>query len=278
MEEQKPEIDLEHGVRHTEIPTGKKIAAIFVTLLCLAAVAVVCTGLGGIIWFEGREVDISVETSGKTYTESVTFKVENVLGMDLLLGREKGTPAMLQKQTGEGWTDVCEISFSKGSGAAVSAKYGGLFSHLAPGGSLEYRLDGKLLETMESGTYRLAVYYISEEQYEDFLNGLAERIEQSLAAERSAEETVPEEESADVSETESADFESSAEETSEESPEESAEEPEESSEEISAEVPVPEIQALYKVFTFKSREDGVVEESETTAGAADKQEESETEP
>ena len=275
MEQQ--EIDLTRGARHTEIPTGKKIVAILVTLLCLAAVAIVCTGLGGIIWFEGREVDISVETSGKTYTESVSFKVENVIGMDLLLGKKEGGAAILQKQNGEEWVDVCEIRFVGSDGAAISAKYGGMFSHLAPGGALEYKLDGKLLETMESGTYRLAVYYISEEQYEDYLHGLAARIEQSLAEERSLAEQS--EESAEESEDERSDAVSEPEEGSEESEEteapESADEASEESEEPSEEpVPMPEIQALYKVFTFVSREDGVVEESETTAGAADKQEES----
>ena len=268
------EIDLDRGARHTEIPTGKKIVAILVTLLCLAAVAVVCTGLGGIIWFEGREVDISVETSGKTYTESVSFKVENVLGMDLLLGKKEGGAAMLQKKVAGGWEDVCEIRFTKGNGAAVSAKYGGMFSHLAPGGALEYTLDGKLLETMESGTYRLAVYYISEEQYEDYLHGLAAQIEQSLAEERAAAEASEDELSGENSEAESEPEESEEPpEESEESQEESGEEPAESAQEPeqaeSEEVPMPEIQALYKVFRFTSREDGVVEESETTAGAAD---------
>ena len=187
-------IDLDIEAKQQEITTGKKIVAVLVTLFCFAVVTLVCMGIGGLLWHEGREVDISVETSGKQYTESVTFRIENILGMDLLLGEKEGRTAKLQKQNGEEWEDICEIRFSAGNGGTVSAKYGGQFSYLAPGDALLYRLDGELLDRMESGVYRLAVYYISEEEYESYLLSLAERIEASLHADESDDTTVPEEE------------------------------------------------------------------------------------
>lgn len=258
-------IDLDVEAKQQEITTGKKIAAVVVTLFCFALVTVICMGIGGLLWHEGREVDISVETSGKQYTESVTFRIENILGMDLLLGEKEGRTAKLQKQNGEEWEDVCEIRFSAGNGGNVSAKYGGQFSYLAPGDALLYRLDGELLDRMESGTYRLAVYYISEEEYESYLLSLAERIEASLHADESeetgepAEETGPEM-SAEESETASEGPESAEGSDGGDDGSETCEETEEPDEPA-----VPEIRALYKVFTFRSKEDGIVEESETFA-------------
>ena len=269
-------IDLDIEAKQQEITTGKKIVAVVVTLICFALVTFICMGIGGLLWHEGREVDISVETSGKQYTESVTFRIENILGMDLLLGEKEGRTAKLQKQNGEEWEDVCEIRFSAGNGGNVSAKYGGQFSYLAPGDALLYRLDGELLDSMESGTYRLAVYYISEEEYENYLLSLAERIEASLHADEFDETTEPEEEVS--GETSEEAFEAAAEkpESTEESAESEGDEsdPDEETEEPD-EPAAPEIRALYKVFTFRSKEDGIVEESETFAESV--KEESETE-
>lgn len=261
--------DPDREICRQEITPAKKVVALLVSFLCLAVVIAVCVGLGSILLFEGREVDISVATSGEHYTERVTFKVENVLGMDLLLCEEEGASAMLQKFSENEWVDVCEIRFSRENGAAVSAKYGGQFSHLAAGESLHYTLDGTLLEQMESGTYRLAVHYISEEGYAKYLEELAERIEASIDA-AAGEPEVPEtsEESVrDESTEESAPEVGPESEDGDTDPEGSAGEVSEESEEPEP-VPVPEIQALYKVFSFKSRED-VVEESETTAGSLD---------
>ncbi|MBO7158581.1 MAG: hypothetical protein J6W31_08255, partial [Clostridia bacterium] len=152
----------------------------------------------------------------------------NVLGMDILIDESRDSCAMLQfLQDGE-WVDVCEIRFVREDSAAISVKYGGMYAHLEPGKTLTYCFSQELLGEMVSGEYRVAIPYISEEEYLRYLQERGEEIDESL------EEAKKEEES--------------AEETSdEESLEESSLPPEE--------IQAPEIHVLYEEFVFVGRQD-----------------------
>lgn len=253
--------DPDAPLQRREVTPGKKLVGVLVCLLCLAAAAGAVFGIGNLLLHEGREMDISVDTSGERYTESVTFVIENVLGMDLLLDEQPGSAAKVQRKIGEEWEDVCEIRFLQDNGAAVSAKYGGMFSHLAPGESLTCRLESGLLETLESGTYRLAVYYISEEEYTAYLYKRAEAIEASLLAEDDPDES---EEGAGSEAAESGDGGTDSEQESGETGAEGSELSPEESEMSPEEIPEPETRALYRVFTITSKADVIVESGDLT--------------
>ena len=90
--------------------TKRMLPAIMV-LLCLLLVSGVCFLAAKLIWEQGQDVAVSVDTSGKEYTERVTVTVSNVLGMDLLLDERDHSCAMLQFYGEAGWEDVCEIRF-----------------------------------------------------------------------------------------------------------------------------------------------------------------------
>jgi hypothetical protein len=207
---------------------GGKAAAFLLILVCFILFGGVCFAAGSLLWRQGQEMEVSIETSGEGFTSSVTFTVSNVLGMDILIDESRDSCAMLQfLQDGE-WVDVCEIRFVREDSAAISVKYGGMYAHLEPGKTLTYCFSQELLGEMVSGEYRVAIPYISEEEYLRYLQERGEEIDESL------EEAKEEEES--------------AEETSdEESLEESSLPPEE--------IQAPEIHVLYEEFVFVGRQD-----------------------
>lgn len=252
----------------------RKVLAAVITFLCFLLFGGVCFAAGSLIWQQGREVDVSVDTSGESFTESVTFTVSNILGMDILIDERENSCAMLQCDMGGEWTDVCEIRFAGKDSAALSVKYGGMYAHLAPGMELQYRLDEELLETLPSGEYRIAIPYISEDAYLKYLQDRAEDIDESL--ENALEESV--QANAALS-----DAELSGERSDQGSAGVSADESEEAvsqeqSEEVSGDLSeesirdeTPEIQILYKEFRFVSRADSSADESaeETVSGGLD---------
>ena len=207
---------------------GGKAAAFLLILVCFILFGGVCFAAGSLLWRQGQEMEVSIETSGEGFTSSVTFTVSNVLGMDILIDESRDSCAMLQfLQDGE-WVDVCEIRFVREDSAAISVKYGGMYAHLEPGKTLTYCFSQELLGEMVSGEYRVAIPYISEEEYLRYLQERGEEVDESL------EEAKKEEES--------------AEETSDEaSLEESSLPPEE--------IQAPEIHVLYEEFVFVGRQD-----------------------
>lgn len=222
-----------------------------VLLLCLAMVAGLCVGVVQLLLKQGQEVALSVETSGDKFTESVTITVRNVLGMDILIDEQERSCAMLQYRNGKEWTDVSEIRFVQEDAAALSAKYGGMYAHLAPGGELHYELSGEQLENLPGGEYRIAIRYISENEYIDYLYARAREIEASLdEAENSAEPEVSAPEDGD-----NLPAGLSAPPENDESTAENASAPEESPDVTDKEVHSPETQLLYAEFIIISRSD-----------------------
>ena len=164
----------------------KTLFSVAVLLLCLLTVVLLCAGALHVLLRQGQEVEVSVETSGEQFTESVTVTLRNVLGMDILIDEQENSCAMLQRRVGDTWEDVSEIRFLQEDSAALSAKYGGMYAHLAPGGELLYELDGEQINSLPGGEYRIAIRYISEKAYADYLRARAREIETSLDAASSA--------------------------------------------------------------------------------------------
>lgn len=245
----------------------KRLFPAVIVLLCLLFMGGICAGVVRLLLAQGQEVEVSVATSGDHFTESVTITVRNVLGMDILIDERERSCAMLQYHNGNTWEDVCEIRFVQEDSVALSVKYGGMYAHLVPGGELHYQLDGKQLEALNGGDYRIALRYISENDYINYLHARAQEIEASLDAisqdaissdtiENSetspSEETVSDaqdsSEEGDLSAPEECSFGAESEEESVPNADESA-----SGEVSGAEVPAPKTQILYKEFLVISR-------------------------
>ncbi len=160
----------------------KTLFAVAILLLCLLTIVLLCAGALRVLMWQGREVEVSVATSGEQFTESVTVTLRNVLGMDILIDEQGQSCAMLQHRVGKTWEDVSEIRFVQEDSAALSAKYGGMYAHLSPGGELLYELDGEQINSLPGGEYRIAIRYISEKAYTEYLQARAREIETSLDA------------------------------------------------------------------------------------------------
>ena len=233
----------------------KRLFPAFFVLLCLFLVGGLCVGIVRLLLEQGQEVAVSVDTSGDEFTESVTITVRNVLGMDILIDERARSCAMLQYRDGDDWTDVCEIRFVQEDSIALSAKYGGMYAHLTPGGELQYQLDGEQLESLPGGEYRIAISYISENDYINYLHARAGEIEASLDAETSSD-ALPEESDPDTDDPADPPMDNSTDDAASEASAESEEDvsagdTSEGGEEISA----PKTQVLYKEFFIISRPD-----------------------
>ncbi len=226
----------------------KRLLSAVAVLFCLLLTGGFCFGVARLLFEQGQEVAISVDTSGEAFTESVTITVSNMLGMDLLIDERDSSCAMLQYWNGEEWEDVCEIRFVQENSASLSAKYGGMYAYLAPGKELQYRLNEQQLEILQSGEYRIAIQYIIEDEYLDYLHRRARQIEEAL--------------SADVSDGEESDG------PSEESGADRVDGSEASGAEEPAEAVIaqPKTQTFYKSFRFISRADSSGETIDTSSG------------
>ncbi len=218
------------GEQPIETGKGSKVGAFLLIVICFLAFGGVCFAAGSVLWRQGQEVEVSIDTSGEEFTSSVTFTVRNMLGMDILIDESKESCAMLQFLENGEWLDVCEIRFVREDSAVISVKYGGMYAHLEPGMALTYCLDEELLAAMSSGEYRVAIPYISEEEYLRYLQKRGEEIDESLEAEKEASRE-------------------------EESAEESEESAEDTVSEESLEAEAPEIQIFYEEFVFVSQWD-----------------------
>lgn len=226
------------------ISIKRRIFAFLAVLLCLCAVVGISAGIGRLIWEQGREVAVSVDTKGKLYTETVTVTVSNVLGMDLLIDERDGCCAMLQYAGEDGWTDVSAIRFAEADASTVSAKYGGMFVHLAPGGELTYHMDEEQLQDLPSGQYRIALRYISEDAYGAYLRDISAQLEEAWAESETG--------SGDLSEQPSEDDITSAEDSSDSNAEESV-----SQGNVLLPTMQPKTEVLYKTFRLVGRDQDV---------------------
>ena len=221
------------GEASCEKTTAGKAGAFLLIVVSFLLFGGICFAAGSLLWHQGQEVEVSVDAPGEEFTSSVTFTVRNVLGMDILIDENKQSCAMLQFLKDGEWLDICEIRFVREDSAVSSVKYGGMYAHLEPGKTLTYCLGEELLATMASGEYRVAIPYISEEEYLRYLQERGEEIDESLEAEKEASlEESPSEET--------------------ESQEQDA--PDEESEETKA----PEIHVFYQEFVFVGRADASV--------------------
>ena len=216
----------------------RRVLAFLLTFLCFLVFGGICFLAGSLLLRQGQEVKISVETPGEEFTESVTFTVSNILGIDILIDEREDSCAMLQFNRDGEWEDVCEIRFVREDSTVLSVKYGGMYAHLAPGMELKYCLDEKILSGMTSGEYRIAVSYISEEEYLEYLQERAQTIDESLEDVSAGEEVSEEEVSAEESR-------------------EMIQEEEDAEVDTKEESPQPEVQIFYKEFVFVSRQDTV---------------------
>lgn len=219
-----------------------------VMLLCFALVVGLCVAVVQLLLKQGQEVEVSVATSGDTFTESVTITVRNVLGMDILIDEQERSCAMLQYRDGKDWTDISEIRFVPEDNIALSAKYGGMYAHLAPGGELHYELAGEQLETLPGGEYRIAIRYISENEYIDYLHARAREIETSLDAAADPETSLPEDDDSLPTDGSSPEEPAESELSDDSTPEESIEE--------AGPVSSPKTQILYAEFIVISKTEG----------------------
>lgn len=217
------------GEQPIEKSGGNKAGAFLLIVICFLAFGGICFAAGSVLWRQGQEVEVSIDTSGEEFTSSVTFTVRNMLGMDILIDESKESCAMLQFLENGEWLDVCEIRFVREDSAVISVKYGGMYAHLEPGMTLTYCLDEELLAAMSSGEYRVAIPYISEEEYLRYLQKRGEEIDESLEAEKEA--------------------------SLEEDLSEETEDPQEDVSEESLEAEAPEIQIFYEEFVFVSQWD-----------------------
>lgn len=168
----------------------RRVGSFVLTALCFLLFGGICFAAGVLLWHQGQEVEVSVDTPGDTFTESVTFTVSNVLGMDILIDDREDSCAMLQYREDGKWVDICEIRFVREDSASISVKYGGMYAHLAPGAELEYRLDEALLSSLQGGEYRIAIPYISEDEFLKYLQDRAEEIDESLLEQSELSEEV----------------------------------------------------------------------------------------
>ncbi len=225
-----------------------RVVLAVVTFLIFLLFGGICFAAGALIWRQGQEVDVSVDTSGEHFTESVSFTVSNVLGMDILIDERDGSCAVLQFYEDGVWTDVRELCFASKDSTSVSVKYGGMYAHLAPGAALEYELDDELLATLPSGRYRVAIPYISEEAYLTYLRERAEEIDESLEAALSEDAS-----SADESDIET-------------SQEHDKSDPSDAQTSEETEMLLPEIEIFYKEFSITNRADGTESGKEPSQG------------
>ncbi len=122
-----------------------------------------------VLW-QGKDISVSIVSESEDGHSEVTISVLNTAGSTLLFYENSEICGKLEYLSDNGWVEYSDICYSYGNVNAISQKYGGTFAELAPGEDWKLSVPESVLSNMKDGTYRIKMTYITEDDFDDYLN------------------------------------------------------------------------------------------------------------
>lgn len=121
-----------------------------------------------VLW-QGQDISVNIVSDTEEGNHDVVISVLNTAGSTLLFYENAEMTGKLEYLSKDGWIEYCDVSYTSDNANAVSQQYGGVFAELAPGEDWDVSIPSHIVERMKSGTYRVKFTYISENDYNEYL-------------------------------------------------------------------------------------------------------------
>ncbi len=121
-----------------------------------------------VLW-QGQDISVNIVSDTEEGNNDVVISVLNTAGSTLLFYENAEMTGKLEYLSKDGWIEYCDVSYTSDNADAVSQQYGGVFAELAPGEDWDVSIPKHIVEKMKSGTYRVKFTYISENNYNEYL-------------------------------------------------------------------------------------------------------------
>lgn len=122
-----------------------------------------------VLW-QGQDISVNIVSDTEEGNHDVVISVLNTAGSTLLFYENAEMTGKLEYLSEDGWIEYCDVSYTSDNANAVSQQYGGVFAELAPGEDWDVSIPEDVVEKMKSGTYRVKFTYISEKNYNEYLD------------------------------------------------------------------------------------------------------------
>lgn len=121
-----------------------------------------------IVW-QNSDISVSIVSETAKGNSEVTISVLNTAGSTLLFYESTEMTGKIEFLSDSGWVEYCDVYYTNGNVDAISTQYGGTFAELEPGENWKVSVPKDKVLGMKDGTYRIKMTYITERQYNDYL-------------------------------------------------------------------------------------------------------------
>lgn len=122
-----------------------------------------------LIW-QSSDISVNIVSESEEGNNEVTISMLNTAGSTLLFYESAEVTGKIEYLSENGWVEYCDVSYTLNNTGAISQQYGGLFAELEPGENWTVSVPAEKIEKMKNGTYRIKMTYITENNYNKYLD------------------------------------------------------------------------------------------------------------
>ena len=122
-----------------------------------------------VILWQNQDISVDIVSENETGTQEVTISIKNTAGSTLLFYENAEMTGKIEYLSESGWVDFCDVSYTMSNVNAISQLYGGTFAELEPGEDWNISVPEDKIADMQNGTYRIKMTYITEKNYNKYL-------------------------------------------------------------------------------------------------------------
>ncbi len=122
-----------------------------------------------VILWQNQDISVDIVSENETGNQEVSISIRNTAGSTLLFYENTEMTGKIEYLSENGWVEYCDVSYTSGNAKAISQLYGGTFAELEPGEDWNLSVPADKVADMKNGTYRIKMTYITEKNYNKYL-------------------------------------------------------------------------------------------------------------
>ncbi len=142
---------------------------LILTLALIVMIAFSVLAIQVILW-QSADISVSIVSDSDNGKNEVTISVLNTAGSTLLFYENNDVAGKIEYLSDNGWVEYCDVSYTAYNTGAFSSQYGGTFAELQPGENWKVSVPEDKISDMKNGTYRIKMTYITEKNYNLYLD------------------------------------------------------------------------------------------------------------
>ncbi len=122
-----------------------------------------------VVLWQNQDISVDIVSENETGNQEVSISIRNTAGSTLLFYENAEMTGKIEYLSENGWVEYCDVSYTSGNAEAISQLYGGTFAELEPGEDWHLSIPEDKVADMKNGTYRIKMTYITEKNYNKYL-------------------------------------------------------------------------------------------------------------